>query len=127
MPASRPRRTRLLLGVAIVVPLLALALLGGMFALRSSWYVGERSGRVAVFRGVPGSFAGIRVSSLAHMTDITTVSLPAIYQQQLRDGITAADRRAADRTAENMRHLQVPVQEIPTSTVTPTSTATEVP
>ena len=127
MPASRPRRTRLLLGVAIVVPLLALALLGGMFALRSSWYVGERSGRVAVFRGVPGSFAGIRVSSLDHVTDIATVSLPAIYQQQLRDGITAADRRAADRTAENMRHLQVPVQEIPTSTVTPTSTATEVP
>ena len=127
MPASRSGRTRLLLGVAIVVPLLVLALLGGLFALRSSWYVGERSGRVAVFRGVPGSFAGIRVSSLDHVTDIATVSLPAIYQQQLRDGITAADRTAADRTAENMRHLQVPVQEIPTSTVTPTSTATAVP
>jgi protein phosphatase len=127
MPASRPGRTRLLLGVAIVVPLLVLALLGGLFALRSSWYVGEQSGRVAVFRGVPGSFAGIRVSSLDHVTDIATVSLPAIYQQQLRDGITAADRKAADRTAENMRHLQVPVEEIPTSTVTPTSTATAVP
>ena len=127
MPASRPGRTRLLLGVAIVVPLLVLALLGGFFALRSSWYVGERSGRVAVFRGVPGSFAGIRVSSLDHVTDIATVSLPAIYQQQLHDGITAANRKTADRTAENMRHLQVPVQEIPTSTVTPTSTATAVP
>lgn len=127
MAASRPSRTRLLLGVAIVVPLLALALLGGFFALRSSWYVGEQGGRVAVFRGVPGSFAGIRVSSLDHVTDIATVSLPAIYQQQLRDGITAADRKAADRTAENMRHLQVPVEEIPTSTVTPSSTATAVP
>jgi len=123
VPASRPRRTRLLLGVAIVVPLLVLGLLGGLFALRSSWYVGERSGRVAVFRGVPGSFAGIRVSSLDHVTDIATVSLPAIYQQQLRDGITAADRKAADRTAENMRHLQVPAEQTPTSTVTPTSTA----
>jgi protein phosphatase len=127
MPPSRPGRTRLLLGVAIVVPLLVLALLGGLLALRSSWYVGERSGRVAVFRGVPGSFAGIRVSSLDHVTDIATVSLPAIYQQQLRDGITAADRKAADRTAENMRHLQVPVEEIPTSTATPTSTSTAVP
>ncbi|HEY2665764.1 MAG TPA: Stp1/IreP family PP2C-type Ser/Thr phosphatase, partial [Actinomycetota bacterium] len=105
-PASRPSRTRLLLGVAIVVPLLALALVGGFAALRSSWYVGEQGGRVAVFRGVPGSFAGIRVSSLDHVTDIATVSLPAIYQQQLRDGISAADRKAADRTAENMRHLQ---------------------
>ena len=127
MDAGPRRRTKVLLGVAIVVPLLALGLLGGFVALRSSWYVGERGGRVAVFRGVPGSFAGIRVSSVAHVTDIPTVSLPAIYQQQLRDGITAADGKAADRTAENMRHLQVPVQEIPTSTVTPTSTATEVP
>src|SRR5205085_5782528 len=122
VPASRPSRTRLLVGTAIVVPVLALGLIGGLLALRSSWYVGERGGRVAVFRGVPGSFAGIRVSSLAHLTDITTVSLPAIYQQQLRDGITAANRTAADRTAENMRHLQVPVQQIPTSTVTPTLT-----
>ena len=89
--------------------------------------MGERSGRVAVFRGVPGSFAGIRVSSLDHVTDIATVSLPAIYQQQLRDGITAADRKAADRTAENMRHLQVPAEQIPTSTVTPTSTETASP
>src|SRR5207244_6033590 len=83
VPASRPHRIRLLLGVAVVVLLLVLGLLGGFLALRSSWYVGEQSGHVAVFRGVPGSFAGIRVSSLAHMTDITTVSLPAIYQQQL--------------------------------------------
>jgi protein phosphatase len=127
LQGARPRRTRLLLGVAIVVPLLVLAVLGGLFALRSSWYVGERGGRVAVFRGVPGSFAGIRVSSVAHVTDIPTVSLPAIYQQQLRDGITAADRKAADRTAENMRHLQVPAEQIPTSTVTATSTGTAVP
>jgi protein phosphatase len=127
LQAGRPGRTKLLLGVAIVVPLLILGLLGGLFALRSSWYVGERSGRVAVFRGVPGSFAGIKVSSVAHVTDIPTVSLPAIYQQQLRDGISAGDRKAADRTAENMRHLQVPVEEIPTSTVTATSTGTAVP
>jgi protein phosphatase len=127
LQAARPGRTRLLLGVAIVVPLLILGVLGGLYALRSSWYVGERGGRVAVFRGVPGSFAGIQVSSVAHVTDIPTVSLPAIYQQQLRDGITAADRKGADRTAENMRHLQVPVEEIPTSTVTPSSTATAVP
>ena len=127
MRPAPPRRTKLLLGVAIVGPLMVLGLLGGLFALRSSWYVGERGGRVAVFRGVPGAFAGIRVSSVAHVTDIPTVSLPAIYQQQLRDGITATDRKAADRTAENMRHLQVPAEQIPTSTVTPTATATAIP
>ena len=89
--------------------------------------MGERSGRVAVFRGVPGSFGGIRVSSVAHVTDIPTVSLPAIYQQQLRDDISVADRKAADRTAENMRHLQVPAEQIPTSTVTVTTTASASP
>jgi protein phosphatase len=127
LQAARSGRTRLLLGVAIVVPLLVLGLIGGLVALRSSWYVGERSGRVAVFRGVPGSFGGIRVSSVAHVTDIPTVSLPAIYQQQLRDGISVADRKAADRTAENMRHLQVPAGEIPTATVTATPTETASP
>jgi hypothetical protein len=61
------------------------------------------------------------------VTDIPTVSLPAIYQQQLRDGISVADRKAADRTAENMRHLQVPAEQIPTSTVTVTTTASASP
>jgi protein phosphatase len=128
-PATRPRRTKALLGVVIIVPLLIIGVLGGLVALRSSWYVGERAGHVAIFRGVPGAFAGIRVSSVAHVTDILTVSLPAVYQARVREGITASDRKAAERTAENMRQLQVPVGQAPvgqapvggvTSTVTAT-------
>lgn len=121
-PTARRTRTRLLFGVVIVVPLLILGLIGGLAALRGSWYVGEQTGHVAIFRGVPGSFAGIRVSSVAHVTDIPTVSLPAVYQARVREGITAADRKAAERTAENMRQLQIPPGQTPTLTVTSTST-----
>jgi len=123
IPARR-RRTRLLLGTVVVVPLLVVGLVGGLFAVRSSWYVGEQSGHVAVFRGVPGSFAGIRVSSLVRTTDIPTASLPSYNQQQLREGIKAAGRSAADRAVENLRNLQLTVEQNPTSTVTPTATAT---
>jgi protein phosphatase len=125
--APRSRRAKVLLGVVIIVPLLIIGVVGGLVAVKSSWYVGQRGGYVAVFRGVPGSFAGIRVSSLAHVTDIATDSLPALYQTQLRDGITVANRKAADRTVENMRHLQVPAEQVPTSTVTQTATQSGTP
>jgi len=78
------------------------------------------SGRVGSlsFRGVPGSFPGP-----GHSLDpvniggaSATVSLPSIYQQHLRDGITAAD---ASRGPHRREHAPPPGAggEIPTSTV----------
>jgi serine/threonine protein phosphatase PrpC len=105
---NRSRGTRLIIGGAVVLPLLAIGVVAAVLAIRSSWYVGQRSGRVAVFRGVPGSFAGIELSSLAVGTDIPTASLPSVYQRRLRDGITANGRKDAVRTVENLRQLELP-------------------
>lgn len=123
----RPRRVRLLVGLLVGVPILAIALGAGAIALHNSWYVGQRNGRVAVFRGVPGSFAGIRVSSVVTLTDIAVANLPATYQGQVRDGISASNKAEAARTVENLRHLQVPAAVAITPTSTVTSTATETP
>lgn len=130
---GRSRRAKLLLGVVVVIPLLALGVIAGAVALRNSWYVGDHGGHVAIFRGVPGSFAGIRVSTLVTTTDIPTGDLPAVYQKNVHDGITAANRAAAERTAENMRSLQIslhtPATGLPgtTQTTTPTAAATASP
>ena len=105
---NRSRGARLLIGGAVVVPLLAIGIVAAVLAIRSSWYVGQRSGRVAVFRGVPGSFAGIELSSFALGTDIPTASLPSVYQRRLKDGITANGRKDAVRTVENLRQLELP-------------------
>lgn len=120
--APRPRRPRAWLGVVIVIPLLVIGAIGGYIAARSSWYVGEHSGNVAVFRGVPGSFAGIKVSTLMSATNIPTSSLPPLYQQQVRDGIVAKSRSDAEHTAENLRRLQV--VSTPTTPTGPGSTLT---
>lgn len=103
----RRRRGRLLIGVAAVVVLVLLGAGAGLAAARSSWYVGQKSGNVAIFQGVPGSFAGIRLSWLASTTDVSTAGLPAYSQEQVQEGITAGNRQEAERTVANLRGLRV--------------------
>jgi len=99
----RPPGTRLLIITAIVLPLLIIGLLGGWFAVHNAWYVGESGGDVAVFRGVPGSFAGLKISTLSYQTTLTVSSLPQVYRTQVRQGVTASGRANALHIVDNYR------------------------
>lgn len=114
------RRPRVLIGLLVVVILVVGGIGLGVASARSSWYVGQRSGKVAIFRGVPGSFAGVRLSWLASSTDVATAALPAYDQDRIRQGITASDRKQAEQTVENLRQQATP----PTPAVTPAPPAT---
>jgi serine/threonine protein phosphatase PrpC len=128
---ARPAGARLLIVTAVVVPLAVIALLGGWFALHNSWYVGESAGDVAVFRGVPGSFAGIHVSSLAERTTLAVADLPQVYQSEVRQGLKANGKADAQRIVTNLRrYAQAPtpapapgLPAAPGGAVTPTATA----
>ena len=54
---------------------------------RAQAYVIDQGGVVAVYRGVPGSFAGVHLDWLASVTDITVSDLDPVTAARLRDGI----------------------------------------
>ncbi len=99
-PARRHRGRTALVVVAVVGLVLAGAGTGWAY-VRSQYYVGVDDGRVAVFRGVTGSVAGLPLSAVARTTDLDVDRLPEIETEQLQQGIVAADRsrRRAHRHA----------------------------
>lgn len=97
---------------ALVVGTLILVIIGGglisRWVLSNNWYVGKRGGMVAVYRGIPGSFGGIELSSLQQRTDVPVDSLPDYYQRQLEEGITAGNRTQAEDIVRNIRERARP-------------------
>jgi hypothetical protein len=66
--------------------------------------VGESGARVAVFRGVPAEFAGLRFSHPVVITDIPSADAEAIsFYSGLAGGLTANDRDAALAIVEQIR------------------------
>lgn len=97
------RRLAILAAIAAVA---ALAFGLGRAALLSAWYVGAEGGRVTIFRGVPGSFAGIEVKQVARRTELDAESLPEVYRRRVSEGITAKSRDEAERIVRELSDLQ---------------------
>ncbi|MGH2719655.1 MAG: Stp1/IreP family PP2C-type Ser/Thr phosphatase, partial [Actinomycetota bacterium] len=128
----RPAGTRLLIATAIVVPLLIIGLVAGYVAVHNAWYVGDSAGDVGVFRGVPGSFAGLKISTLSYKTTLTVTSLPQVYRSQVRAGVSASGKADAMHIVDNYRsyaaqYATPATPAPPTSTATVTTTAAPVP
>jgi protein phosphatase len=95
---------RLGIGAGIVVTLGVLAFVGLRLYLDSQWFVGVSDGRVAIFRGVPAEVGGVALHSVVVETSIPAEEATAIpLYRDLGDGITAADREAADAIVEQIR------------------------
>ncbi|MGH2688128.1 MAG: serine/threonine-protein phosphatase, partial [Actinomycetota bacterium] len=84
-----------------------------------SWYVGASGDEVAIFRGIPGSILGLRVSELVQRTGVRIASLVEIEQERVREGKTADTLAEAE---EIVRHLQLaPVEPPPVIPPAPAS------
>ncbi|MCW2606437.1 MAG: protein phosphatase, partial [Frankiales bacterium] len=94
-PSRRTRRTAVV--VAAVLGVLLLGAGTGWAYVRSQYYVGVDEGRVAVFRGVTGSVAGIPLSDVERRTDLDMERLSEIETERLQEGIVAADEPDAER------------------------------
>ena len=96
-PRARRRPGRaVLLAVAALTALVAAAGVGWAY-VRTQYFVGLEGRQVAVFRGVAGSVAGLRLSTVEHRTDLTSDQLAAIELPRVRRGIVAKDRPDAMR------------------------------
>ena len=66
--------------------------------------MGEASGHVAVYQGIPAEFAGIRLSHVELETDIPADQAAALqFYGELPDGITANSRDEAMAIVEQIR------------------------
>ena len=104
--APRPvGRTHPLRLVALgVVLLTGLGLGTGWAYLRSQFYVGEDHGRVAVFRGVRGSFAGVALSRVDQPTTVDLRRLSTLAASQVDRGIVTDNRASAEQIVLRLRH-----------------------
>jgi protein phosphatase len=105
--ASR-RVVRRAVAAAVVLVLLAAGAVVARNALMDSWYVGASGGEVAIYRGVPGSIAGMRVSKLDRRTGVRLSSLIEIEQERVREGKTAASLKEAEDIVRNLQHAPAP-------------------
>ena len=122
---SRSIGRRLAAVAAVVVALVAVAVAGVAIYIHRQWYVAPADGQVAVYQGVQGQAAGVKLSHLRARTDIPVTALPQDDQDRVSSGIQATGGKSgANNVVENLRQeacaLATPSPS-PTPTATPTA------
>jgi protein phosphatase len=87
---------------------------------QTQYFVGSDGDQVAVFRGVDTQFGPLKFFGAQEHTDLLLDSLTPVARAQVRDGITASDRKDADQIVARLRQQQLPVCE-PTPPASATS------
>ena len=92
------RKTKL--SIALVLVLFAAIIAGAAWGtqtyLNTAAYLANDNGKVAVYRGVPGSVLGLSFSHLERTTDVTVADLQPVVANRLNEGIRVDDMEAAD-------------------------------
>jgi PPM family protein phosphatase len=102
--ANAERRTAArLLWVVAALALVGATVWGAYGYAQSHAYLVDESGYVAVYRGIPGSFAGIGLDWRLQVTDIPVRSLDLPQQARLREGIQFNDVEDALARVETLR------------------------
>ena len=88
------------LSIALVLVLFAAIIAGAAWGtqtyLNTAAYLANDNGKVAVYRGVPGSVLGLSFSHLERTTDVTVADLQPGVANRLNEGIRVDDMEAAD-------------------------------
>ena len=92
------RKTKL--SIALVLVLFAAIIAGAAWGtqtyLNTAAYLANDNGKVAVYRGVPGSVLGLSFSHLERATDVSVDDLQPGVANRLNEGIRVDDMEAAD-------------------------------
>jgi PPM family protein phosphatase len=100
----RFRAKRLLLWGGLVVVVVAAALIGTRMYLDRQWYVGDASGRVAIYKGIPVTVLGFDLSHVQETTELSAVDAERlVYWRRLKDGITTDSFEEARSIVDRIR------------------------
>jgi serine/threonine protein phosphatase PrpC len=117
-PKRRGRTVVIALGVLLVLGATA----GAFFVyVRSQYFVGLDHDKVAVFRGVGGSVAGLPLHDVQVVSPLSGDDLSDINRKKVESGITATDLRDAQRIVDRLiSDSACDAQPAPASTATAT-------
>jgi protein phosphatase len=90
------RRALALVGIVIVLGAVAVSVRSFVY---SRFWVGFDGDVVAVYQGVPGDIAGLRLSRVVERTSVHRDQVPENYVQRLDDGVTSDSRDQAIQLA----------------------------
>ncbi len=126
-PAPSSRGARRTVAVTVLALVLLAAGSAATYAyVRTQFYVGADGEQVAIFRGVTGQFAGLRLSSVAERTELDMDRLDALAGSKVQRGIVAKDRAEAQQIVTRLEQ-SFPVGCVRTDPPTPTPTPTPAP
>lgn len=110
--ARRRKRARnLIIGACVVALLLVGGFVGWRYTQRQ-YYVGATDdGNVAIYRGVRGSVAGIKFSSVVEETNLKLDDLDELARADVKDTIWARNRGAADEQITKLEQRLLPLCE----------------
>jgi len=122
---SRGRILRRVVGALIV---LAIVVAGGLTAwqwVRQQYFVGQSSGAVAVFRGLPESVGPIHLAWVETVAgDVRVSDLPGFAQDKVSKGMPADSRPAADQIVTTLRQQANECRGVAAGGATPSATPT---
>ncbi len=123
-PSPRRRvRRRVVIGLVVLV-----VLLGGLYGFyrwtQTQYFVGVQGDRVAVYRGLHVSLAGLRLYHRVDTSSLKRQDLVPVARNQVESGISADSRSQADAILANLVSNQTLP---PCPTATPTATPSPTP
>ena len=127
--AGRPRvpRRTALLGL-LVLTLLVVGAGAGYAYVRSQYYVGVDGRAVAIYRGVPGSLAGVDFATVSQRSALDVERLDRLWRSRVERGIPARDRPHAETIVDRLADENPEcTPATPTPGPTPSAGAAEAP
>ncbi|MCL2315668.1 MAG: protein phosphatase 2C domain-containing protein [Actinomycetia bacterium] len=116
----RPRWFTPVASVLVVALVAGAALLGVRWWLDGQWYIGTSGEVVAIYQGVPGSFAGVALGRTAEVGTTRVADLPVFYADQVRESsIRPASLDAARDTLAQLDHKAQVCIELRQATISP--------
>jgi PPM family protein phosphatase len=134
-PSRRGRFLRIGLATLAVITLLVGGGYGAYRWSQGQFFVGNSTGTVAIYRGLPQDIGPIHLSSVARASDVRVDDLPPYTQNLVKAGIVTNDKAAAESLVNRLRDQAAacraanatpvpPAPGVTGSTATPTSRPT---
>ncbi len=114
---SRSIARPLIVVTAIVIVLIGAAIAATAIYIHHQWYVANSGGRVAIYQGVHGKAAGVKLSHVKELTNVPATALPQDDRDRLANGIGASNLSNARSVVSSLR-----TDACPTPTPSPVTT-----
>lgn len=101
--AARKIRASVIVVLLLFAMIIGGAVLGFNYYTEHSVYLTDVNGKVAIYRGIPGSVFGFEASELDQITDINVADLKPSVATRLEEGIVVDNMEEAEKRIEDYR------------------------